>query len=199
MLTGIEPSTLWTDAMIALPYPVTRICLRSFWSLICLFAGVLIGVLWPLPLSVGSFGLGIILALTLALPGLLWPFLVSVPYRVWNKLAREFARWTRPLIIGICYVIFIAVGRMGTSLRLAPPTSTESRWVTRRTLAPATYVSQYSVPLKESSQKWIPTFLSWAVHSGNLWACCLLPFLVLLSVVKTDQEDIFPADIYTLF
>ena len=185
--------------MITLP-PPTRSSLRIFWLLICLCAGFLISVLSAPLLSHGSLSLGTFLALGLALPGLLWPFSISVPYRLWNKLAREFARWARASIMAICYVIFIAVSATGTSLNLDRPPSTQSRWIRRGTVAPAAYISQDSGTWKGSSEKgWIFAFLSWAVRSGALWACCLLPFLVLLSAFDTEQEYSVPTNIYTLF
>jgi hypothetical protein len=124
-----------------------------------------------------------------------------LPYRVWNRLARDFAHYASLLLMGICfYIIFVAVGRAGSSLRLARPTATQSLWVPRKTLAPTTYGNQHAIATEGSLKKGqIASLFSWALHSGNLWTCCLLPFLILLSLFETEQENSVPAGIYTLF
>jgi len=153
-------------------------------------------------LSPRWIALGGVLTLVLAFPGLLRPQIVSIPYLAWNKLAREFARCSRILVMGICYyVIFAAVGRAGSKLMLSRPLSSRSLWIPLEALSPAAYVNQYSV-IKDNSpgEGWISTYLLWAVRSGNLWACCLLPFLLLLSALESDQNTSeFPTSTYTLF
>jgi hypothetical protein len=186
--------------MIILP-PARRAYLMSFWLVISLTGGLLIGALSSLLVAPRPFTFGVVLALVLSLPGLLRPQVVSLPYRVWNRLARGFAHCARLFLMSVCfYVIFVAVGRTGSALRLTRPSSTQSLWEPRGTLAPAAYISQGAVSMKESSGKsWMPTFFSWAVHSGNFWACCLFPFLLLLSILEPDEDRDFPAGIYTLF
>jgi len=116
-------------------------------------------------------------------------------------MAGYFARRARALIMGICYfVIFVAVGLAGSRILIAPPVAIKSIWVPRRTLAPGEYASQYDSETKEvPAENWISAFLSWAKRSGNLWACCLLPFLVLLSYFETDEESSVSGNIYTLY
>lgn len=186
--------------MITLP-SVRRASLRSFWLAICLSGGLLLSVVLSLLVSFRWAVLAVGLAFVLALPGYLWPQLISLPYRVWNRLARDFARCASLLLMSICfYIILVAVGRAGSSLSLARPTATQSSWVPRETLAPTTYNNQHGIPTEGSlSQGWIATLFSWALHSGNLWTCCLLPFLMLLSLFETEEENSAPTDIYTLF
>lgn len=187
--------------MIILPSPARRECLISFWLTISVSSGLLIGALLSLLISPRWFGLGVILALTLALPGLIWPQVVSLPYRIWNRLARDFTHYARTLVLGICYyIIFAAVARTGSSLRLASPTSPQSLWIPRGTLASTAYPHQYDATKKGSSQRgWIGNYLSWAWQTGNLWTVFLLPFLILLSALESDQDKSLPTDIYTLF
>jgi hypothetical protein len=188
--------------MVILPYPPRRAWLRSFALVMGLTGGLLTGVLLSLPVSPRWSASGVFVALVLALPGLLWPQTVSIPYRVWNKLAREFTRCARLWLTGICfYIAFVAVGRLGSSLRLARPTADGSLWVPRQSGAPTAYGSPHGVVTAEASQgSWVSAFVSWAVRSGNGWACCLLPFMALLSVLEPAQENgNVPADIYTLY
>ena len=167
-----------------------------------LTGGLLTGAILLLRGSPHWFASGVLVALLLALPGLLWPQTVSIPYRVWHKLDREFTRCARLWLTGICfYIVFVAVGRLGSSLRLARPTAEGSLWVLRRTDAVTTYGSAHGVVTAEAAQgSWASAFVSWAMHSGNGWACCLLPFMALLSLLEPEQESAnVPTNIYTLY
>jgi len=116
-------------------------------------------------------------------------------------MAGYFARCVSLLLMAICYfVIFVAVGLAGARILIAPPVTIKSIWVPRRTLAPAEYASQYDTETKEvPTENWISAFLGWAKRSGNLWACCLLPFLLLLSYLETGEESSVSGSIYTLY
>jgi hypothetical protein len=188
--------------MITLLSPPRRAWLISFWLVMSLGSGLLIGLLLALLMSPRWFGFGVMLALVLALPGLLWPQAIARPYMAWNRLARYFASAASLRLMRICYyIVFVAVGRTGSSLSLAHPPSTTSLWIPRGTLAPSAYVSQHGVATKASpEQGWVAAFLSWAAQSGNVWALSLLPFFILLVALRTDQKkSSFPANIYTLF
>ena len=169
---------------------------------ISLCSGLLIGLPLALLLSPRWLGLGVILALVLAFPGLLWPQKITRPYTLWNRLARSFGGAARLWLMGICYyIIFVAVGRTGSSLSLARPPATKSLWIPRGTLAPGAYVSQHGSATAASPEKgWMATFLAWAAQSGNGWALALLPFFILLAALPIDQKKgRFPTNIYTLF
>lgn len=178
--------------------------LMGFWLAISLCGGLLTAVLSSLFIAPRWFGLGVALTPLLAVPGLLWPQAIARPYTVWNRLAHYFGRAARLWLMGICYyliIILVAVGRAGSSLRVARPTPTASLWVPRGTLGPSAYVSQHGAATAASPQKgWIGTFLSWASESGNVWALSLLPFFILLAALQIDEKkSSFPAKIYTLF
>jgi hypothetical protein len=188
--------------MITLPSRPRRAWLVSFWLAISVCSGLLIGLLSALLIAPRWVGLGGILMLVLACTGLLRRRVIRRAYAVWNRLALSFGRAAQLVLMGICfYIIFVAVGRTGSALRLAHPSPTASLWVPRGTLAPSAYVSQYGARDGASLQQgWIATFLSWAVRSGNWWALSLLPFFILLSALQIDEKKgTFPANIYTLF
>lgn len=192
--------------MITLP-PIRHASLRSFWLAITFLGGIVLSAVLALlaPRWVVS---GIILALVLAVAGLLLPLtmyipyrMMYIPYRIWNELVCRLASYARVVLLGICfYLIFVAVGRTGSSLRLERPPSPHSLWVSRGTIPTSEYGSQARLSTGESSEKgWMASFPSWAAQSGNLWACGLVPFLLLLSALETDQETRAPVGIYTLF
>ena len=186
---------------IILPSQPRRIELMSFWLVLSIsFALIISIVLWLISFPLWP-GVGLILLLGPTLLGILRPASVPLPYRFWNRIARYFARRASLLIMGICYfVIFVAVGLAGARIVMACPIPIKSIWVPRRKLASAEYASQFDSETKElPAENWISAFLSWAKRSGNLWACCLLPFLVLLSYLETGEEGSVSGSIYTLY
>lgn len=187
--------------MITLPASPNRLWLLSFWLVISSIIGLAVGMLSSLLLSPSWFLLGVSAALVLAVAGLRRPRKLSGPYEFWNGLASKFAYFARLWIMGVCfYVTFFAVGQTGASLRLTRPNSdAKSFWLSRESLAPSAYC-QYGASTKGSTPRgWISSFFSWAVGSKNLWACCLLPFLIALRMFETEEESSFPSSIYTLY
>jgi hypothetical protein len=161
-------------------------------------AGIILGWL----VSPARLTLGVALALALAAAGLLFPQAAMSAYTAWNAVAHYLARAIRLLLMGICfYIVFVAVGQKTLSLRLARPTDDESLWSPRGTLAPSAYGRQDSTGVTGStSHDWRSAYISWAVHSRNLWSITLLPFLILISSLETDQKKArFPASLYTLY
>lgn len=186
---------------IMLPDPPRRAELISFGLAGNISLALLMGILlWALSLW-PWFWLGVLLALGSALFGIRRPGSLSRPYGFWNRMAACYARRAGVLLMAICYfAVFAAVRLAGSRILLAPPVNGQSMWVPRRTLAPAEYGSQYDCASKEArAENWISTFLSWAKRSGNLWACCLLPFFVLLSYLETGEERSVSGSIYTLY
>jgi hypothetical protein len=154
-----------------------------------------------LPLPPGSSFFAAVLFGTLAALGLKWPQIASYPYRVWNRLAREFSRFARFWLTSISfYIIVFSVGRGGSRLRTDGPTASESLWMPRNAFA-----SECN-PLRSPTSDGIvrrscaANYVSWCVRSGNLWAICLLPFIVLLATFDSDQQQTnVPENLYTLF
>jgi hypothetical protein len=191
--------------MISLPFPPNHVWLKSFWLVMSAAGGILIGavlfrLLVPLWLASAVAGTG---AVVLAVPGLLWPQIASRPYRAWNKLGCIFARNARRWLLLICYyLVFVAVGRIGASLRLSRPVIAKSQWIPRHSYTPSTYgYGTRGVIVEESPyRRWISSFLAWATSTHNEWVCCLLPFLLLYAALESEQEESsFPIGIYTLF
>jgi hypothetical protein len=145
---------------------------------------------------------GAALALAIAVPGLVRPQIASLPYRAWNRLARQFVRVARLWVTGVCFfIVFVTVGLTGSHARLAPPTPNGSLWLARRPLRPTASGYAYDgVPHEFVQKGWISAYCAWARQSNNLWAVCLLPFLILLSSLENDEnQNPVAANIYTLF
>lgn len=187
--------------MMMLPSPPRRGSVRSFWLVISVLAGSLSGALAAVFLSAQWFVMGLVLVPMIALPGLVWPRAVSGVYEAWNGVAGFYCRAARVLVKGICFYLVLAPANWtSSSLRLRRPPSGQSLWTPRRTLPAMTYGSQYDGGGGDSLRTgWILRLLSWTVRSGNIWALSLLPFMVMLSALETDEEISFPSNIYTLF
>ena len=183
--------------MITLPTP-RRAQLRAFWlvqsacaAIVVASAGALLGgrrYLW----------LGFVAAVLFLLCGFRWPSFVARLYVAWERSAEWYAKAARRLTLKICYyVVFAAVGRVGS--RIERNSGNESLWVRRSTLAAEAYASQCDVPIPVFSRSWAISYLTWARASGNLWAAGLLPFLMLIAALDTQESNEYPVAIYTLF
>ena len=174
--------------------------LIGFWLALSLFAGITLGAILSLWISPTLMTLGLIAVPVLASTRTAVAAAGDSPYVVWNKLAREFGRYSRAWLMAICfYVIVVAVGRSGASLRLARPDFGQSLWVRRQDPSGARNGFERVVAADESSKSWIRNFLKWSARSSNLWACGVLPFLVLISALDAEQDNTVPKEIYTLF
>src|SRR5215470_15681379 len=125
--------------MITLP-PLHPVCLRSFSILIGALGASLIGAILFFSGVHSSWSLTAALGFAFSLPGLLWPKVMCWPYRAWNQLALEFARWSGLILMAISfYIVLVAVGRTGSYLKLRQPKWDESLWEPRQSLPPKAY------------------------------------------------------------
>jgi hypothetical protein len=186
--------------MVTLP-PLRPAALKSFWLVISIGLGLLSAFCIIRPVSIWSFSIGAIVAAVLTFAGTHWPRIVHKPYRLYNVIACQISRYGSLIVMGICfYIVLVAVGRKESTLTLARPLALQSLWVSRQPLARDAYKNQHPIVTNNPpSQSWITAFCSWAVRSGNVWACGLLPLLVLLSLFSDEQDNAVPADLYTLF
>jgi hypothetical protein len=176
--------------------------LRSFGLVICGGVSFIVAFVSYLTGSILWLVLGLLFILTFGTVGMLRPQkTLSVPYLAWNRLAREFSKLARLWVLGICfYAVLVVVGRVGSSLGLRRPKSSSSLWTPRKSLTPEAYHSEHTMPAGGSvASGWIASYLSWTVLSRNYWACCFLPFLILLSALEHEHESNVPTDLYTLF
>ena len=190
--------------MITLPFSPRRAWLISFWSTASIVGGLLVGILLAILVSPSWFIVGLLLSVMLIIPGLLWLKATLILYQAWNGLAHLFARGIRFWLLSICfYIIFVAVGRTGSTLELADWTVKRSLWTSRNVPAPTSGRSQLGVIVEEPIQRsWPFALLRWAIRSGNWWACCLIPFFFLVLVFEGEQQEETPlpaTGIYTLF
>ena len=95
--------------MIILPSPPRLASLRSFWLAFCFMVTVLIGMLAWVNAMIALLGVPVVALLGLA--GVVWPQIVSWPYRAWNTLAQYYASAAERLVLWICYwTVIVTVG-----------------------------------------------------------------------------------------
>src|SRR6516162_3830377 len=101
--------------MITLVFPPRRAWVTSFWVVASLGSGVFVGLLSALLISPRWFGLGVIVALVLALPRPLRR--QTIAYRAWNRLARDFGWAAHLWLLAISFaIVVVAGGQKGRSL-----------------------------------------------------------------------------------
>jgi hypothetical protein len=188
---------------IVLPNLNRRAWRRGFWVTLALVLGVMTGVvLWGLsPWQRAAAAL--ITTGVAAAPGLLRPRLASMPMQIWNRLARLFAHAATAWITAVCfYVVVRALGRgQVSSLRLTEAAAGQSLWAPWQDAAGhAGSGAAGIVAVPSPARGWAGDVAAWARSSGNLWAWCLLPFLLVLAALETGGDvEAPPPGIYTLY
>jgi len=188
--------------MITLP-PVTSTTLKSFSIAVSSLSGLMVCILALLFQSKLTAGVGVSLTVGFCAVGLLWPHMVSKPYRAWNRLAHIVTRILRQSILAISYYsVFAVVSQTRPSAMLTTSNSSESLWRPRTPRSTIAYFRQYNStrnPLLAETG-WISTFFSWSIQSSNIWTWCLLPFLLILSLLEeSEHQGHVPSETYTLY
>lgn len=184
--------------MLVLPRPPRRAWVRAFWIVTSLAAGGLAaGAAAGLALPAPPIGAGTGLALLLS--GLVLPRLPVLAYRAWSKATRRYARFASEALIAVWYpVLFGALRPGGSALLRRRPAPGHSLWRIHPTLGPDTYQSLDERPAADTGG-WLRRYGRWAVRSRHLWSLALLPLLVLLAALDSEEPEEAPAGIYTLF
>lgn len=145
-------------------------------------------------------GVGACLTVAVALTAHLWPWAWTLPYRAWNRLGRHYGDVARLYLLGLCYVIVSAVGLAGPSKDFTRDPRFGSGWIFRKSGSePASNGRVQGDDTMALKRGWLRTYVLWAIQSGQIWRCALLPFLVLLSMLESDERSQVPTQTYTLF
>jgi hypothetical protein len=186
--------------LIVLPARPRRAWVRAFGLAIGLWGGLAVGVLAPLAGPTRALAAALVVVAA-GLAAAWRPAEVRLAYRVWNKAARTYARAVRHAALVVAYGVVAAAGGAGSSLRLHRPGPDESLWSPRPTLPVEAYGSQSDRPGGRAwrGHPWAGV-AAWALGTRNAWATLLVPFLLIVVATESqEQEEEFPAGIYTLF
>lgn len=184
--------------MVVLPPRPRRAWLRSFGVAAGLWAGLAVLLLAPFDLP-GRLAAAVLVLLLGGVAPIARPAGSARVYRLWNRIARGYARLARAALLAVCYGVVALVGVAGTALRLRRPEPGESLWLARDTLATEAYGSQHDRPGKAWHGRQWAAVLAWAARTGNGWAVFLVPFLALVATLEEDERRDVPVGIYTLF
>lgn len=191
---------------ILLPSSSSRATLRGFWLFVSVLAGLVVGVAAPLlgPVSASAgIAAGAATATVVAMPGLIFPSLVWLPYRAWNRLARTFGARTARYVTAVCFfTVMLALHRTVGARTFERSSDEPSMWRPRGTQPPEAYASQYHQPTgADSDPAWAAPLRGWMRQSGHRWAWALLPFLALIRLLDTDghKRHTPSRHIYTLY
>ena len=186
------------DTRLVLTSSPRRAGLTAFGITLGLWVAVTLGVVMPLapPLRIG-----IALVAGIVVGGVLVARHGTTArlYRLWGRASRLYAKITRTALLVICHAVITVAGLAGTSLTLRRPSPDASLWHRRETLAPQAYASQFDMVGRNWTGRPWRALVDWALRSGNWWVLFLLPFLILLATLDTDEQGRYPAGIYTLF
>lgn len=186
--------------MISLPSRPDRDVLAGFWSVLGLGAGIsaaTLGVLagWPHPVAVGAA-----CALVLGGIGVASPEAARRLYALWNRAARAYGRRARPVILTVYYYAAFTAGRLaGSKVPMRRTDDHTSGWTPRRSLLPEEYASQAPSAGAAGDGWWPVVVARWSLRSGRPWVIALLPLLVLLRGLDSDETEEVESNIYTLY
>jgi hypothetical protein len=118
-------------------------------------------------------------------PGLVWRPWFELGVRLWNGVTWRLAAALRRYALAIVYFVMVApVAACGSPIGESLPRTRTSGWRTRAELG-------FADPAG---------LAAFARHSGRGWAFCLMPAVLLLSVLRDDAEAAAPpAGTYTLY
>jgi hypothetical protein len=132
--------------------------------------------------------------------GLVFPRLIRIPYRIWNKSAKLFARFACMYLIIIAFHLVLRPAAILKSRWAHSKRKSTSSWVLKDPGSARTYETQYQMPDGLSVlAPWPLAFLSWAWRTADIPAMFLLPFLMMISFLQLEEEGSQISDIYTLF
>lgn len=180
--------------MFGLPYNPTRREIAGFHlALATVVAAIWIAAAAIAPAARPSPGELVVAAAVFA--GLMWTRAGDAGYRIWHRLCRGLVSFGGRYLLLVWYLFVVCpVGSLpGAARRRRPPA-----WQPKASLAPDTYPSLYDAANPFAPGAWWRV-IRWAASTGNLWACSLVPLLMLLAFDDLERGDEVPRDIYTLF
>ena len=189
------------QSIFVLPVPPNKARLKSFWLVVSasVFLALLIVPLFRIPFSPGWLVPATISTAIVALPGILRPSLVTLPYRAFNKAARLMASLLSEWIMFICFgAVTVAAGRKWDWLMASPPSTNASHWIARNG---GNLDENGSITIVDGDETdWLTPFLKWIRRTGNWTMYLLLPYMHLLSAIQREQESLdVPDNVYTLY
>ena len=129
--------------------------------------------------------------------GLLTPEAFAAPYRVWNGLARRYARMAQAITMIVAFhLVFTVVARGGTRFQRTV-SKRDSGWSPKA--SPDLRTQAGYVPASGTPDDWDRRLREWSRGGASRWSLFLLPFLHLLDAFEGQKRVKTAEDIYTLY
>jgi hypothetical protein len=188
-----------------LPLPVNRPALRGFWLFVGLAVGLITLVVGYLS-GTGDWGeralVALLISAAVTIPGLVDPYLVWWPYRIWNWLVRRFSRLAIRYVTAVAFwTIVVPLGWTSKPRTFELSPSDRSTWRQRGTQPASTYSSQHHAADVGEGPSRLGSLASWRRAYGHGEARVLTPFLTMIAALDTEPtvEQAAPRNIYTLY
>lgn len=187
---------MWT---LLLPYPPRPATLRGF----CLVAATGLSLLALLTAAVfddrriALLGTGIA-AVCFAI-GMIRPRLVRLPYAAWNRCARIVSRGISAQTTALCFHLVVRAAGMAGSRAGFVGVPGRSLWRPRPADPGVRRHASYAEHGIGPSEGLVRAYWTWLRSSGQLWAVCLLPYLVILALTEEERTVEIPDNVYTLY
>jgi hypothetical protein len=170
---------------------------RAFWILVTAALSLVLTLAAAAFSARAPWAWGVV-GLALPLPALIWPPWLEIGVRAWNKCVRSCAVLLRAYVLRVGYYLMVAaVGRAGSSMDLGSRNAGISRWISR---------SRHDLAFGDCDRQVAADggsgggFLAPVRSLGKAWQLCLLPVLLLLSMLRdAGQESAVPSSTYTLY
>jgi hypothetical protein len=184
-----------TDLNLSLEISFLRAEVKAFWILATIVVAV---VLWATSAALGArmpwMWAGA--ALFLPLPRVVYAEWFELGVRAWNKCTRLVVIALQAFVLKVCYyLLFAAVGSVGSSLDRAQAGGDVSGWIARRNLAAGENRRTRST-LRQSAHG----LFAAVQRPGSVWMIFLVPVVLLLRMLAHGQQDTAPSSsTYTLY
>lgn len=173
----------------------------AFWLAAVMLLAIAAGVAVALLVSPAWLPAVAAAAAAAAAAGPLLPHFAERAYRRWNALAEGYAAFARAVVLHACYFVLITgTSRAGSRFAPGPAGDLGSSWVPKSSPGIETHRRPSDTDgVSSRVAPWIVRYVSWSRRSGNAWAVCLLPFVLLLTAFDVHEEEEPPARLYTLY
>lgn len=189
--------------MLYLPTPPNSTRLKSFWIVISVIVGVMLGCSFQGNIFVSWVLVGGGVTIGLVVPVLIRPDIASIPYRAWNKLARVFGWAATQLLVLICFAIMcIGSGKKHSTFRLMNESEPQSMWISKEWDVRTDFLDQKGQKMGKFPKGFsVSHYWNWAVHTGNWWLGLFIPFMLLISLFSQEEKGAatVPDNVYTLY
>jgi hypothetical protein len=180
--------------MINLPVPVNKSRIRHFWTSFSIVITLILSIACILIHPSSAVPVGLVLIAVLLSIGFIQP-VAGRGYEIWNKLSIRFSRYaTAWLSLSVLLVLYI-VGLAGSKLQKRHPVNETSMWM----LKDSTDLIQEATGESKRGE-WLGAYMNWVRTSKNWWAIILLPPLILINLINTEEYTAsVPRNTYTLY